>query len=78
MKGLEQRRFGNDSLARSGGGRDHQPLVAGKPGEEGFLLHGVGNVRKLIEIFGGKVVAGRLTVAMCGRILRRPNGRVEE
>ena len=57
VQGLEQRRLGDERLARPRGRADQHPLLGREPGQQGLFLDRVGREGKLIEIPRGKLVA---------------------
>ena len=57
VQGLEQRRLGDERLARARRRADQDALVGGKPGQQRLFLDRVGLVGELLEIALGDVVA---------------------
>ncbi len=64
---LVQRRLSDERLAGASRGADQHAAFGGEPRQERVLLHGVGRVRQLGEIFFGKLVARGIAHAVpCG------------
>ena len=57
VQGLEQRRLGDQRLARARRRADQYALFGREPGQQGLFLDRIGRVRELVEIARGQFVA---------------------
>ena len=55
---LEQRRLGDQRLARAGRRADHHPLLGREPRQQGLFLHRIRREGDLVEVAADKFVAG--------------------